>query len=139
MTAENRNVGLVSYAEAARSPARAVLAKLEIKCRLRAELLAVQSELDAMVPALSSADLAELQAAMVQAVDTADSDVAALAKQVEAERKLAATVNPQVVRISRKTTKTLAEQAEKMVAAGHYPSTSSMIDRAVDLLWGEHF
>ena len=133
-------IGITDYQGGqAGTPARRVFDRIKKKASLRSELEALQSQIDRDIQKLSQRDLQELSALIQGEVCAADNDVAALRAQVEAERKLAATVNPQVVRISRKTTKTLAEQAEKMVAAGHYPSTSSMIDRAVDLLWGEHF
>jgi hypothetical protein len=90
-----------------------------------------------MVTALQPAELQELQHLMIQAVDSADNDVADLRARVQVEQRLARTTKAQTVRLSRRSVSALAAEAQKRIERGHYPSTASMVDESVQLVYGE--
>jgi hypothetical protein len=131
---DETSVGLAPYSTA--SKANRILAKLETKCRLRAELAKVQSELDLLIPQLSHGELVELQQAMVQAADAADRDVAELQAKVSEELELSNTTKAASVVISRVASAALAAEAERRVRRGVFPSTESLISEAVQRAFG---
>jgi hypothetical protein len=99
-------------------------------------LAKIQSELDAMIPALSGASLQELQQLMCQAANAADEDVAKLQAQVEEERRLSKTQNSMTIRVSRKASALIGAEAEKRIARGAFPSAESLVSEAVTLAYG---
>jgi hypothetical protein len=134
---DHHSVGLAPYAAGGRSAAQTVLAKLEVKCRLRSELAKVEAELSAMVAELPGAALQELQHLILQSADAADRDVAALQAQVAAESSLAETTKAAVVIIPRRAAAALAAEAEKRIQRGVFPSTESLVGEAIVRAYGQ--
>jgi hypothetical protein len=122
--------GLGPYAAGAGKPNR-IFAKLQAKCRLKAELAQIQAEIDTMIPTLSHGELAELQSLMASEVAAAGADAEALRAQIEKEAALAKTQRPMQITIPRRASAILGAEAERRITRGVYPSAESLVGEAI--------
>jgi hypothetical protein len=130
------DVGLGHYSSADRTAAQKILSKLQLKCRLRAELAALSEELNASVQSLTAAELAELQQLMQSEIKLADADLENMRNQVAEEAQLAKTTRPLSVVIPRKAASALAAEAERRVQRGTFPNTSALVGEAISRVYG---
>jgi hypothetical protein len=134
----NNEVGLGGYQSWAQSGPRRALDAYRRKCELRAELAAIECEIAGVVEALTKDEISELQHLLAAEFHKADSDVQALAKQVEAEAKLCETVpKPITVDIPRRAVAALVGEARRRVSRGIFSNSGALVSEAVCAAYGD--
>jgi hypothetical protein len=130
---DGNDLGLGTYAPGGRKTSpRRILERLREKCRLRAELAAVQADIDAGLPKLSASELQELQGLLAGEAASVDADAADLAAKVAAEAELAQTQRAMRITVSRRASEILGVEVERRILRGSFPSAEALTSEAIE-------